>query len=30
MIEAIDVKLTDEEIKSLETGYKPLPVSGHF
>jgi aryl-alcohol dehydrogenase-like predicted oxidoreductase len=27
--EAIHIKLTDDEITSLEAGYKPMPVSGH-
>lgn len=27
---AIDVKLTESEIKSLEEPYKPLAVFGHF
>jgi hypothetical protein len=30
MAEAINIKLTDEEIKSLEAGYKPVPIAGHF
>ncbi|KAH9890410.1 Aldo/keto reductase [Cubamyces lactineus] len=27
---ALDVKLTEEEIKSLEEPYKPVPIAGHF
>ncbi|OSC96859.1 Aldo/keto reductase [Trametes coccinea BRFM310] len=30
IIGAIDVKLTDEEIKYLEEPYQPLPVTGHW
>ncbi|KAI0669362.1 Aldo/keto reductase [Trametes maxima] len=30
IVGAIDVKLTEEEIKYLEEAYKPLPVIGHF
>ena len=29
LLGALDVKLTEEDIKFLEEEYKPLPVSGH-
>lgn len=30
MVGALDVKLTEEEMKYLEEPYKPVPVSGHL
>lgn len=27
---ALDVKLTEEEVKFLEEPYKPVAISGHF
>ena len=29
LIDALDVKLSEEDIKYLEEEYKPLPISGH-
>ena len=29
LLGALDVTLTDEEIKFLEEEYRPLPISGH-
>ena len=29
LIDALDVKLSEEDIKFLEEEYKPLPIAGH-
>lgn len=29
IVEAVNIKLTDEEIKYLEEPYKPQPIFGH-